>query len=101
MLTASCSVPQISVRTTHSFTPRTSSSYILARTAQSYCALARRGASGSLYATSNSQSFAQQSADVDQVEADRRLAKAVGLIQTAEDLAPYDRVGFSAPLTIW
>lgn len=101
MPTASYHVPQLSVRTTHFFTPRTRRSHIFVRAAQPYRALGRRCAGGSLDAIGNSQSATQQSADVDQVEVDRRLAKAVGLIQTAEDLAPYDRIGFSAPLTIW
>ena len=38
---------------------------------------------------------------IDQNEAQRRLDKAVGLIQTADELAPFDRVDFSAPLLVW
>lgn len=55
----------------------------------------------SLYAAVGDQHVTANLPEVGQAETERRLAKAIGLIQTADDLAPYDRIGFSAPLTIW
>lgn len=49
----------------------------------------------------DNQQTTEQAEEIGQAEVERRLAKAVGLIQTAEELAPYDRVGFSAALVIW
>lgn len=39
--------------------------------------------------------------EVSEKELHRRLNKAVGLINTADLLAPFDRSSYSAPLAIW
>lgn len=64
--------------------------------------LQTRPGSFALLVVADSQQKTEQAQELCQpVEVERRLAKAVGLIQTAEELAPYDRVGFSAALVIW
>lgn len=50
-------------------------------------------------ATLSSLDFSQP--DLSEKELDRRLNKAVGLINTADLLAPFDRSSYSAPLVIW
>ena len=46
-------------------------------------------------------SSVQNQLNASQEEAQRRLDKAVGLINTADLLAPFDRSAYSAPLVIW
>ena len=63
--------------------------------------LKTRTGSTALLVVADNQQTTEQAEEIGQAEVERRLAKAVGLIQTAEELAPYDRVGFSAALVIW
>ena len=46
-------------------------------------------------------SLSKSSSPSSQRETERSLDKAVGLIKTAELLAPFDRSAYSAPLVIW
>lgn len=73
----------------------------VASVAHSRCAQRGRDVGRTLYAVYGDQNVARDVQQLDEAEAERRVAKAVGLIQTADELAPYDRVGFCAALVIW